>query len=551
MALPVGVTTCTVTYGSALTAVGEVSSISATLMMDRLVVWEATGQSINSGNDPITADSGEALSFAVPHVDQDGFILPGGDAATLWSYTLTGVVTYATGHKQTFRKPFQVFVGETVLDLDTVADDAAVLDAVIVERERVLSVNGDVGHVTVEGGGGGTGTVESVNGDVGPDVVLDAADVGADPTGSAAAAQAAAIAAAATDATTKASAAQTAAVASAATYTDTAVSAEASARATAISTAINNLVASAPGVLDTLDELAAALGDDPNFAATITTALATKQPVDSDLTAIAALTTTTFGRALLTLADAAAGRTALALGTAATSNTGDFQPVDSDLTAIAALTTTAYGRGFLDLADAAAARTKLALGTAATVNTGTASGDVPLLSTGGVLPIARLATGTPDGTKFVRDDGALAVPAGGYPTSFADASITTTWVAPAVDQFRQVTLATENSDPGNNYSTVTSYYVVPTTGLYLCLARLRTAEVAGSTQFGMGVHTSNADGAWFQWQTVPSGGARYTANYQRLAYFTAGDSLRLFVYVVSGAATQTFQAGAMNILRVG
>lgn len=31
----------------------------------------------------------------------------------------------------------------------------------------------------------------------------------------------------------------------------------------------------------------------------------------------------------------------------------------------------------------------------------------------GVVPIANLATGTPDGTKFVRDDGTLAVPAGG------------------------------------------------------------------------------------------------------------------------------------------
>lgn len=50
------------------------------------------------------------------------------------------------------------------------------------------------------------------------------------------------------------------------------------------------------------------------------------QPLDSDLTAIAALTTTTFGRALLALADAAAGRSTLGLGTAATSNTGDFDP---------------------------------------------------------------------------------------------------------------------------------------------------------------------------------------------------------------------------------
>lgn len=52
-------------------------------------------------------------------------------------------------------------------------------------------------------------------------------------------------------------------------------------------------------------------------------------------------------------------------------------------------------------------------GTAAAANTGTTSGTVPLLGTGGVLPIARIATGTPDGTKFVADDGTLKTPAGG------------------------------------------------------------------------------------------------------------------------------------------
>lgn len=43
-----------------------------------------------------------------------------------------------------------------------------------------------------------------------------------------------------------------------------------------ITTAINNLVDTAPGTLDTLNELAAALGDDANFASTVTTALAGK-----------------------------------------------------------------------------------------------------------------------------------------------------------------------------------------------------------------------------------------------------------------------------------
>jgi microcystin-dependent protein len=44
----------------------------------------------------------------------------------------------------------------------------------------------------------------------------------------------------------------------------------------AVSTAVANVIDTAPSTLDTLNELAAALGDDPNFATTITTALAAK-----------------------------------------------------------------------------------------------------------------------------------------------------------------------------------------------------------------------------------------------------------------------------------
>ena len=45
---------------------------------------------------------------------------------------------------------------------------------------------------------------------------------------------------------------------------------------TYVNTAISNLIDVAPAVLDTLNEIAAAIGDDANFATTITTALATK-----------------------------------------------------------------------------------------------------------------------------------------------------------------------------------------------------------------------------------------------------------------------------------
>lgn len=82
---------------------------------------------------------------------------------------------------------------------------------------------------------------------------------------------------------------------------------------------------------------------------------ATYQPLDSDLTAIAALSTTAFGRGLLALVDAAAARTAIGtvIGT-------DVQAHDGDLDAIAALSTTATGRSLLAIADAAAGRTILA-----------------------------------------------------------------------------------------------------------------------------------------------------------------------------------------------
>ncbi|PWV33488.1 phage tail protein [Cronobacter sakazakii] len=53
-----------------------------------------------------------------------------------------------------------------------------------------------------------------------------------------------------------------------------------------VKAAIAALVASSPAALDTLNELAAALGNDPNFATTMTNALAGKQPLDSTLTSL-------------------------------------------------------------------------------------------------------------------------------------------------------------------------------------------------------------------------------------------------------------------------
>jgi hypothetical protein len=97
-----------------------------------------------------------------------------------------------------------------------------------------------------------------------------------------------------------------------------------------------------------LDELAAALGDDANFAASVTTALAGKQPLDADLSSIAGLvsaadrfayatgagtwtlgTITAAGRSLIDDADVAAMRATLSVYSQA-----DLGNPDTDLVAI-------------------------------------------------------------------------------------------------------------------------------------------------------------------------------------------------------------------------
>jgi hypothetical protein len=97
-----------------------------------------------------------------------------------------------------------------------------------------------------------------------------------------------------------------------------------------VQTKINNLVAGAPGLLDTLEELSAALGDDANFASTVTNSLALKADatyVDGALTTHASNTTLVHGIAdtslLATTSDVqdAADAAASALSTHASDTT--------------------------------------------------------------------------------------------------------------------------------------------------------------------------------------------------------------------------------------
>jgi hypothetical protein len=114
-----------------------------------------------------------------------------------------------------------------------------------------------------------------------------------------------------------------------------------------VGTAISNLVDTAPATLNTLNELAAALGDDPNFATTITTALGNKADTASlnisdwdtaygwgDHSIAGYLTSSLAASTYLTISNASS--TYLTSSTAAST----YQPLDGDLTAIAGLSGT-------------------------------------------------------------------------------------------------------------------------------------------------------------------------------------------------------------------
>jgi hypothetical protein len=103
-----------------------------------------------------------------------------------------------------------------------------------------------------------------------------------------------------------------------------------------VSTQINNLISGAPGLLDTLDELAAALGDDPNFATTVSTALSNRLRID-------------IGTQGLTSTQQGYGRTNLGLGSLATlSSIGNSYITDLAWSKLTGTPTSISGYGITD-----------------------------------------------------------------------------------------------------------------------------------------------------------------------------------------------------------
>jgi hypothetical protein len=171
---------------------------------------------------------------------------------------------------------------------------------------------------------------------------------------------------------------------------------------TYVNTAVSNLVASSPAALDTLNELAAALGNDASFSTTVSTALGNRLRVDINTQGLTA-TQKGYGRTNL----------GVVIGT-------DVQAWDGDLDAIAALAATS---GFLK--KTAANTWSLDTNTYITGNqTITLSGDITGSGTTSISTALSNTGVTASTYKSVTVDAKGRVTAGSNPTTLAGYGIT-------------------------------------------------------------------------------------------------------------------------------
>lgn len=147
MSLPAGVSTCTVTIGTAVDWFGRDVSIRSRCIPSARAVWAATGQPVLPFVMEVSGAPGEAVSFVLPHVDQEGFIDAAGNEMTGWNYRI--VTTFSgTGGSSESQKYIQPVIGQTLIDLDMVPDGAPTAPT-STPAAAVMSVNGATGAVVV------------------------------------------------------------------------------------------------------------------------------------------------------------------------------------------------------------------------------------------------------------------------------------------------------------------------------------------------------------------------------------------------------------------
>lgn len=181
MALPPGVTTAVVTFGSPASGFsGEDVSTTLTITPSHSVYHASTGAPLLAFT--IKASAGEGLpgSVVLPHTDQAGFLDASGNAFTNWAYTAEG--SWRSGSSQiNFKKNFQLPTGQETVDLDLIPNGTIGLPvtAPTITVTSFLGKTGaieeaDLADLDLGGGLGDAGIAELVTGTSETKTALDA-----------------------------------------------------------------------------------------------------------------------------------------------------------------------------------------------------------------------------------------------------------------------------------------------------------------------------------------------------------------------------------------
>lgn len=105
--------------------------------------------------------------------------------------------------------------------------------------------------------------------------------------------------------------------------------------------------------------------------------------------------------------------------------------------------------------------------------------------------------------------------------------------------------AVEENVGGGTYNTSTFIYTVPVTGLYMCVGSIRMSDNAAARNVMIGIGTSNVDGTHTLWRNM-GGVQRDSLQYTRIARFTAGDQVRMYIYSTTSTFPTEYSASIGN-----